>query len=177
VHLFSNGGIQSLFSLFHLLDKKNERLLSIDALVIDSAPTPTAKGNIAEGTNVLYTLLPEARGLLAWIKPASWYIIYGFLGVHQLVLPMITGKETLLEHNYRIFMSDSRVSKVPKCFIYSLHDQLVGAKGIQETIQKLNQDPTNIVVWREFVDSPHVQHYRKYPEEYKNTLFRFLSKL
>jgi Eukaryotic protein of unknown function (DUF829) len=61
---------------------------------------------------------------------------------------------------------------IPQGFIYSQEDRMVDADHLQDFIQERQRSvPVSVL---KFEDSPHVQHYRYHPEEYKLFVSDFL---
>lgn len=65
---------------------------------------------------------------------------------------------------------------IPQGFIYSKVDRMVDADHLQEFIEERQQRLAVPVSVLRFDDSPHVQHFRYHPEQYREFLDKFIHK-
>ena len=65
---------------------------------------------------------------------------------------------------------------MPHLYIFSKQDVCVDPRHTQEMAQIRSQKGINVTV-KEFLDSKHVSHFDKYPEEYEKTCLDFLLSL
>lgn len=68
--------------------------------------------------------------------------------------------------------------KWPLLFLYSKTDDLMPYRYVRKLVKmKQDQNQERIICQKLFEKSPHVAHMRKYPEEYREEMKKFLSKL
>ena len=74
------------------------------------------------------------------------------------------------------YLKEKDPLQMPHLYIYSVADECVDSSDIKEMIKYRKQNGTQVTE-KEFLDSKHVSHYDKYPEEYENAVLDFLNNL
>ncbi|KAI9222856.1 hypothetical protein BC828DRAFT_396447 [Blastocladiella britannica] len=233
VHLFSNGGVQTLATLMATLDMEQLQLLGLSGLIIDSAPTPTAQRRVWEGA-LLFTMplgLPEPLASVARVAMFANLLVMGTASrVMSFGRPVMNvNRDMLIKH--------PSLARIPVLFLYSGGDEFIHAEDVEWVMQKMAEyrvsvaassygaiptEPVSVsrhtggLYERLLVappaapkavadlfarsehsdsnaagtlalapvsgvrfpaDSPHVQHYRKYPNVYRSAVSGFVAKL
>merc|ERR1711879_137205 len=83
----------------------------------------------------------------------------------------------LVYNPFRSFLRDATSAKTnhprPELYLFSDGDKLMDADKIASFVSKRAQNGANVTMVR-FKDSPHVQHYRYYPDRYRQSLSKFM---
>lgn len=157
VHVLSNGGLVVYKELIGLFTEKK---ISCRGLIIDSAPSKFLSPVYAPEVLKLAQLSYQKNLLYAIPANILWLIsrFYNFLDFHNKDLrdPI---KNPLL----------------PTLYFFSDADTLITAPEISDFITHRSNLGCETTAIR-FSDSPHIQHYRYYPEEYKKNVHEFIFK-
>jgi hypothetical protein len=160
VHLMSNGGCRSWYCL------ETNLKVNIKSIIFDSAPSKFTIGR-KPPYQIFFPKMhwfPRLALLNLIFKP--------FFNVANLLSFFFPYSHPLEMHQKR-YIRDLR--RVPKLFLYSTQDLLIPSSDIAEIIDEA-KDCGSRVEFRNFVDSAHVAHYQKYPNEYRETVKDFLHK-
>ncbi|KAG0730389.1 Transmembrane protein 53-B [Chionoecetes opilio] len=145
-HMFSNNGSVLYYYLTQAMAEPN-------------APRVRAVYAVTQGS--VWLKLCMSLGmmlyLLGWkVLSISWIIISGKLPIYP--------PWTLVEDS----------SRCPQLFLYSRADKLIGFQDVELFISERQRVGVPIVA-KCWPDSQHVQHYRIYPEEYREEVYSFLT--
>jgi hypothetical protein len=173
IHLFSGGGFIFMGWVFQLLAELNSAeadavCARIAGIILDSSPAMVT-ADVSSRALVAAALGRPAEGIeqeLPWLVRPAAAIVDGYLR-----LPYV--KDALVGMD-KAWMQQAPVC--PKLFLYSDADVLVQphvVEGFMEQ-QRKRGAPTYAYKWR---DSAHVDHYRKYPEEYRRQLELFAQQV
>lgn len=173
IHLFSGGGFIFMGWVFQLLAELNNADADavrgrIAGVVLDSSPAMVS-ADVSTRALVAAALGRPAEGIereLPWlIKPAA-AIVDGYLR-----LPYV--KDALVGMD-KAWMQQA--PSCPKLFLYSDADVLVQPEVVEGFMQQQQKrgSATYSYKWK---DSAHVDHYRQYPEEYKQQLQQFAQRV
>jgi len=171
-HVFSNGGL----FIFLGLNKFTE--LRGDAVIIDSAP---AKLTAISGARAL-TANYSRNSVVGWAVFVFIYVgLTLFYGIGNLVSRVIGGSSEervgLLDYIYHT----SSPKPAPVLYLYSKDDKISDSSYIDATVVRHRKfrgdDPNNRLVSRLcFSNSPHCDHFRRYPKEYVDELHKIVNK-
>lgn len=156
-HLFSNGGFMLYRYIVELLrsDKQFSSLRVIGA-IIDSAP-----GN----RNVCGALRALSATLGPSISPAIRYLLLALFAVTVVLLRMVLYPLTkyILKNHYDAVKE--RPPTWPHIFLYSRADQVIRYQDIEVFLEAMKQKSITVDSF-DFASSPHVNHFREFPQQY-----------
>ncbi|XP_045114707.1 transmembrane protein 53-B-like isoform X3 [Portunus trituberculatus] len=165
-HMFSNNGSVLYYYLTQAMAEPTAPHITVKGCIFDSTPAPR---RIFSGVRAMYEVTPGSVWmklcvslgmmlyLLGWkVLSISWTIISGKLPINP--------PWTLVEDS----------SRSPQLFLYSRADKLISFQDV-ELFMSERQRVGVPVVAKCWPDSPHVQHYRVYPEEYREVVYSFLT--
>ncbi|KNE61951.1 hypothetical protein AMAG_18786 [Allomyces macrogynus ATCC 38327] len=136
-HIFSNGGVNTLAILLDLVRHRHMRLTNVSALLLDSCPTPIS-------------------------SMAAWGA-----GFHTITVG-IFGCTPRIDANFETSVNHPALRSVPRLLQFSQGDELVPAESVKLAVRKMCEaGHAEVVEEHDFGDSLHVQHYRKYPVEWR----------
>lgn len=156
LHLMSNGGCKSWYALEKkLLPMKIKSKL----FIFDSCPTSFSK------ESALYN--PFFLGNVFLHKLVT--ILLKVIKFYYLLYPEA--------HSFSVCVDRfiKTLNKAPKLFLYSKGDRLIHSDLIVKSIvlaKSFGTETESI----DFVDSEHVQHFRKYPNRYQRAIKSFLER-
>ncbi|KAM6920441.1 transmembrane protein 53 isoform 1-T1 [Lycodopsis pacificus] len=156
-HIFSNGGFMLYRYIIECLhsDKQFSSLCVIGALV-DSAP---GSGNVRGALRALTaTLGPK-------ITPILRYVLLALFAVTVFLLRVVLYPLTKYIHKNHYDAVQERPPAWPHLYLYSRDDQVIRHRDIELFVEAVKQKgaPTDSF---DFVSSPHVGHFRDFPEQY-----------
>ena len=64
----------------------------------------------------------------------------------------------------------------PHMYLYSSADVIIPSKQVEEMAEGRLQAGVSLIVKHDFVSSPHVMHYRQFPDVYKKICIEFVHK-
>lgn len=172
VHLFSGGGFIFMGWVFQLLAElkspEAEAVRSrIAGVVLDSSPAMVT-ADVSSRALVAAALGRPAEGIeaeLPWlIKPAA-AIVDGYLRLPY-VKDALVGMDTAWMQ---------QAPACPKLFLYSDADVLVQPQVVEGFMQQQEKRGSRTYSYK-WKDSAHVDHYRRYPQEYKQQLQQFVQR-
>jgi hypothetical protein len=152
VHLFSNGGSKQLNNLNAAFSKETQKLLPIQALVLDSAP---GRATFWRSVWTMLLTLPRQR----YLRPPLFLISVLIIGAVWLVTHL-TGATDVIErvrqdlNNTRLMEREAR-----RCYIYSDADESVESKDVEDHAEDARRRGW-IASTEKFVGSAHVGHLR-----------------
>lgn len=156
-HIFSNGGFMLYRYIVELLhsDKQFSSLCVIGA-VVDSAP---GSGNVLGALRALRATLGEK------ISPVLRYVLLALFAVTVFLLRVVLYPLTKYVHKNHYDAMQDRPPTWPHLFLYSRADQVIRHTAIRLFVETLRQKgvPVDSV---DFISSPHVSHFREFPETY-----------
>lgn len=166
LHSFSNGGGQQVVQLARGYRTKYKEGLPITALALDSCPG--AGRDFAEGMKAIVLAVPPALRFLA--KPVVFLLMcYFYLITHLFRM------KNVIDHTREGLLDEDVVEKsVPRVYIYSKEDKLVGYQQVEEHAAEAKKEGyrTERV---EFTGSGHVQHMMQDPETYWGAITNVLK--
>ncbi|KAG7525040.1 transmembrane protein 53 [Solea senegalensis] len=156
-HVFSNGGFMLYRYIIELLHSdKQFSSLSVLGAVVDSAPgSRDIPGALRAMTSVLG---PRVSPLLRFLLLAVFAVVIFLL---RIVLYPLT---KFIHKNHYDAVQD-RPPVWPHFFIYSKADQVVRHSDIELFMETLKLKDVPVDNFN-FVSSPHVGHFRDFPEQY-----------
>lgn len=173
IHLFSGGGFIFMGWVFQLLAELDsaeaESVRSrIAGIILDSSPAMVT-ADVSSRALVAAALGRPAEGIeceLPWLVRPAAAIVDGYLRLPY-VKDALVGMDTAWMQ---------QAPRCPKLFLYSDADVLVAPQVVEGFMlqQEKRGSPTYSYKWR---DSAHVDHYRRYPEEYRQQLQEFVQKV
>ncbi|KAF0694736.1 Aste57867_14412 [Aphanomyces stellatus] len=165
-HVLSNGGCRSWYCFENQLIQAAIPF-RVTSIVFDSCPSIPGPQTEDPFTTHLQQASPLFQRFVAQRFVWRWII----LALH--VLMWVTGrKHPFTLHYLRYLIRDA---SIPKLFLYSSADELVGSSDIQgamETAQSMGSSVASV----DFEVSKHVSHYRTNPALYFETVQAFLAK-
>lgn len=165
-HMFSNNGSVLYYYLTQAMAEASAPNILVKGCIFDSTPAPR---RIYSGARAVYEATPGS----VWMKLcASMGMVLYLLswGILSVLWTIITGKLP----NRPPWALIEEPAHCPQLFLYSQADKLISSDDIEFFIverQKLGVP----VVTKCWSDSPHVQHYRVHPEEYRDSVYSFLT--
>ncbi|XP_037643197.1 transmembrane protein 53 [Sebastes umbrosus] len=156
-HIFSNGGFMLYRYIIELLnsDKQFSSLCVIGALV-DSAP---GSANVRGALRALTaTLGPK-------ITPVLRYVLLALFAVTVFLLRVVLYPLTKFIHKNHYDAVKERPPTWPHFYLYSRADQVIRHRDITLFVDTLKQKGVPVDSF-DFVSSPHVGHFRDFPEQY-----------
>lgn len=164
-HIFSNGGFMLYRYIVELLhsDKQFSSLYLIGA-VVDSAP---GSGNVRGALRALTaTLGPK-------ISPVLRYVLLAVFAVAVFLLRVVFYPMTKYIHkNHYDAVRDSPPAW-PHFYLYSKADQVIRHKDVEVFVESLRLKGVPVDSF-DFGSSPHVGHFRDFPEQYALKCRNFL---
>eukprot|EP00878_Enallax_costatus_P013073 GHUV01013661.1.p1 GENE.GHUV01013661.1~~GHUV01013661.1.p1 ORF type:complete len:287 (+),score=57.73 GHUV01013661.1:592-1452(+) len=169
VHLFSGGGFIFMGWVFQLLSEVQggkDVLDRVQGVILDSSPADVT-ADVSSRALVAAALGRPADNIekeLPWLVKPATAVVDGYLK-----LPFI--KDALVS------MEDTWLSQAPACpklFLYSDADVLTGSGVVEQFMQQQQAQGAQVYSYK-WRDTAHVDHYRKYPEEYKQQLLKFVQ--
>lgn len=171
--LCTGGGFIFMGWVFQMLAELNSAEADsvrsrIAGVVLDSSPAMVT-GDVSSRALVAAAMGRPAEGIeqeLPWLVRPAAAIVDGYLR-----LPYV--KDALVGMD-RAWMQQA--PPCPKLFLYSDADVLVQPQVVEGFMQEQQKrgSPTFSYKWS---DSAHVDHYRKYPEEYRRQLDQFAQRV
>ena len=158
VHLFSNGGSQTLWRLASMYKETQGRLLPMNALVLDSAP---GKPSFRQMNAAVLAGLPKPW----YSRIPSLCFLYVVLCLLWVTDP-VTGWMSLIIRIWHELNKPELLSlNAMRCYIYSHRDVVVSWKDVEQHADEAEVE--GYVVRKEIFDgSEHVSHLRLAPERY-----------
>ncbi|XP_075934497.1 transmembrane protein 53 [Anarhichas minor] len=156
-HIFSNGGFMLYRYIIECLhsDKQFSSLCVIGALV-DSAP---GSGNVRGALRALTaTLGPK-------ITPVLRYVLLALFAVTVFLLRVVLYPLTKYIHKNHYDAVQERPPAWPHFYLYSRDDQVIRHRDIELFVEAVKQKGAPADSF-DFVSSPHVGHFRDFPEQY-----------
>ncbi|XP_035527355.1 transmembrane protein 53 [Morone saxatilis] len=156
-HVFSNGGFMLYRYIVELLhnDKQFSSLCVIGA-VVDSAP---GSGNVRGALRALTSTLGPK------ISPVLRYILLALFAVTVFLLRVVLYPFTKYIHKNHYDAVQDRPPAWPHFYLYSRADQVIRHRDIEFFVGALRQKGVPVDSF-DFVSSPHVGHFRDFPEQY-----------
>lgn len=165
-HIFSNGGFMLYRYIVDLLhsDKQFGSLCVIGA-VVDSAP---GSGNVRGAMRALNaTLGPN-------VSPVLRSALIAVFAVAVFVLRIILYPLTKFIHKNHYDAVRERPPSWPHLHLYSTADQVIRHRDIEIFVDTLKRKGVPVDSF-DFVSTPHVGHFRKFPEQYALNCRNFLA--
>lgn len=164
-HVFSNGGFMLYRYIVELLhrDKQFSSLRVIGAMV-DSAP---GSGNVRGALRALTATLGTN------ISPLLRYVLLALFAVAVFLLRIVLYPLTKYIHKNHYDAVKERPPAWPHFHLYSTSDQVIRHRDIAVFVEALKQKGVPVDSF-DFVSSPHVGHFRDFPEQYASKCRTFL---
>lgn len=164
-HIFSNGG----FMLYRyvvelLLNDKQFSSLHVIGAVVDSAP---GSANVRGALRALATTLGPK------ISPVLRYVLLALFAVTVFLLRVVLYPVTKYIHKNHYDAVQDRPPSWPHSFLYSKGDQTIRHRDIEFFMATVKQKGVPVDSF-DFVTSPHVGHFRDFPEQYALKCREFL---
>lgn len=165
-HVLSNGGYFGLLSIEPATTPTLFKLLEGGGLVIDSAPAYLHA--IAGARAISYSMTQKtfARSLIAALV-TPLFVLNG------MYTRLTTGIDVQASYWER---SINYPHNGPELYLFSTADLLVDAEKLEGLISARKATNSKITSF-DFIDSPHVLHYRVYSSKYEELLENFLKNL
>ncbi|XP_034039198.1 transmembrane protein 53 isoform X1 [Thalassophryne amazonica] len=164
-HIFSNGGFMLYRYIVELLQSEKQfSSLCVTGALVDSAP---GSGNVCGALRALTATLGQK------INPVLKYIVLALFAVAVFLLRIVLYPLTKYIHKNHYDAVRDRPPAWPHLFLYSSADQVIRHTDIEafvETIQQKGVQADHV----DFVSSPHVSHFRDFPEQYALKCRNFL---
>ena len=163
LYAFSNGGCAVYFHLVEALTtaaSPHYNSVNVIGSVFDSCPV---KPTVESVGRVQKSIMEQMKNPI--LRSIVWYSV-------ALVLPLLVKTNPVLQ---RFFDDLGKMPlQCPHLFLYSKADHLALTDDIEEhmDVRKAHGVKVFSKCWD---DSPHVQHYLKYPEEYLKLLDEFVT--
>lgn len=164
-HIFSNGGFMLYRYIVDLLhsDKQFGSLCVIGA-VVDSAP---GSGNVRGAIRALNATLDPS------VSPALRSALIAVFAVAVFVLRIILYPLTKYIHKNHYDAVRERPPGWPHLHLYSTADQVIRHRDVELFVDSLKRKSVPVDSF-DFVSTPHVGHYRGFPEQYALNCRNFL---
>lgn len=165
-HIFSNGGFMLYrYIVESLHSNKQFGSLCVIGAVVDSAP---GSGNVRGALRALRaTLGPK-------ISPVLRYVLLALFAVTVFLLRIVLYPLTKYIHKNHYDAVQERPPAWPHLFLYSRADQVIRHRDVEVFMETLKQKDVPMDSF-DFLSSPHVGHYRDFPEQYALKCRNFLS--
>ena len=163
LYAFSNGGCAVYFHLTEALTTVSgpyHGSINVAGSIFDSCPV---KPTIESVGRVQISITEQMKN--PFFRPAVWYMI-------GLFLPLLVKMNPVIK---RFFEDLGKIPlQCPHLFLYSKADQLAFCDDIEEYINIRKAQGVKVFskCWD---DTPHVQHYMKYPDEYLQVIEEFVT--
>eukprot|EP00241_Pyramimonas_parkeae_P012342 CAMPEP_0114230742 /NCGR_PEP_ID=MMETSP0058-20121206/3639_1 /TAXON_ID=36894 /ORGANISM="Pyramimonas parkeae, CCMP726" /LENGTH=300 /DNA_ID=CAMNT_0001341977 /DNA_START=211 /DNA_END=1113 /DNA_ORIENTATION=- len=170
-HVFSNGGFLFLSSLIRATSKglvPADAFGTPDGIIIDSAPGVITSDMAARGFGA--AAMKTGSDGFEERQPLLVDVARGLFGSY-LNLPSI---KTRMEE-IRIVWADL-APLCPQLLLYSEEDVLIPPADIENHMTAQISRGVNVMS-RKWIDSLHVEHFRKYPDEYVDEVASFVDNL
>ncbi|XP_029381176.1 transmembrane protein 53 isoform X2 [Echeneis naucrates] len=156
-HIFSNGGFMLYRYIVELLHSEEQfSSLCVIGAVVDSAP---GSGNVRGALRALRaTLGPK-------ISPFLRYLLLALFAVTVFLLRIVLYPLTKYIHKNHYDAVQERPPAWPHLCVYSKNDQVIRHRDIELFVESLKQKGVPVDSF-DFVSSPHVGHFRAFPEQY-----------
>jgi hypothetical protein len=160
MHSFSNGGMVFSSRCIDMLEKKN---IPIEAVIFDSAPSLEDSARVP--ANVFSESIPKEFKLA---RTLIFYLVFSVLSTLSFLGRIfgINGHAQVLKYFGVRFLKQHLSLHKKVLFLYSQNDPITSAKLLEDWTAK----SLPIATLYDFNDSPHVAHYRKYPDVYKSKI-------
>ena len=157
IHTFSGGSLIAFY--LKMIG------ISYDKLIIDSGPMYLTSECFA---NYISNYPENNNGIMKpMIKPISKLIIENIWKWEMNRCSIVNKNFNYFINNYE---NDSFLNSYhPKLIINNPNDKLV----LHEKVFEMNKN--NNITFQNFYKSKHVQHYKKYPDEYRTCIYNFLQ--
>ncbi|KAF7655153.1 hypothetical protein LDENG_00059190 [Lucifuga dentata] len=164
-HIFSNGGFMLYRYIAELLhNDKQFHSLYVTGAVVDSAP---GSGNVRGALRALRATLGEK------ISPVLRYVLLALFAVTVFLLRIVLYPLTKYIHKNHYDAVQDEPPTWPHLFLYSRADQVIRHKDIELFVETLKQKGVPLDMF-DFVSSPHVSHFREFPQQYPQKCRDFL---
>ncbi|KAM9718500.1 transmembrane protein 53 [Menidia menidia] len=165
-HIFSNGGFMLYRYIVELLHRDEQfSSLCVIGAVVDSAP---GSGNIRGALRALAaTLGPK-------ISPPLRYILLALFAVSVFLLRVVLYPLTKFIHKNHYDAVQDRPPAWPHFHLYSRADQVIRHRDVEHFMESLRKKGVPVDCF-DFVSSPHVSHFREFPEQYTMQCRTFLA--
>lgn len=183
-HALSGNGISLLGHCVNMLQENAESTQSRNILsrtrctIIDSAPPSITVDRFTRGfVGATKTML----GMDMSRHPVyeHWLLTPLFHSAFHVVLDTFGYKKRFVEFRHSVLVNQP---PVPQLFLYSDADELIPSEDVHEFIADEKElyasrgEQCPPIHEHNFVDSGHVQHLRKYPQEYDRIVRQFIDK-
>ncbi|EYC28057.1 hypothetical protein Y032_0008g310 [Ancylostoma ceylanicum] len=176
-HIFSMNGVRSLISLWKWTEAEQVTYLRkrIKGVIFDSAPARTSSG---PDSHAVVNSTPPIEGL-HWVDKETRrkFIRVAFnlrKGMAHSISALYPPLRSQLSMYY--YLLECMDLPIPQLYFYSHEDTFVKHKYVKRFLEQQRErgkDVEEIV----FEGSEHVQHFRKYPEQYRSACVKFLQKV
>lgn len=156
-HIFSNGGFMLYRYIVELLHSdKQFSSLNVIGAIVDSAPD---SGNVRGALRALTaTLGPK-------ITPVLKYVLLALFAVGVFLLRIVLYPLTKYIHKNHYDAVQEKPPVWPHLYLYSRADQVIRYQNIEVFMGTMKQKGVPVDSF-DFVSSPHVGHFRDFPEQY-----------
>uniref|UniRef100_A0A3Q3WVQ7 Transmembrane protein 53 n=1 Tax=Mola mola TaxID=94237 RepID=A0A3Q3WVQ7_MOLML len=156
-HVFSNGGFMLYRYVVELLHADEQfGSLRVVGAVVDSGP---GSGNVRGATRALTaTLGPN-------VSPVLRYVLLALFAVTVFLLRVVLYPLTKYIHKSHYDAVRERPPGWPHLCLYSRADQVIRHRDIEAFVESLRHKDVPVNSF-DFASSPHVGHFRDFPEQY-----------
>ncbi len=138
--------------------------LSVIGAVVDSAP---GKGNVRGGLRALSSTLGPK------ISPVLRFVLLALFAVTVFLLRIVLYPLTRFIHKNHYDAVKDRPPAWPHLYLYSRADQVIRSRDIEAFMEVLKQKSVPVDSL-DFGSSPHVDHFRVFPQQYAQKCRDFL---
>ncbi|KAI9183020.1 hypothetical protein H9P43_003936 [Blastocladiella emersonii ATCC 22665] len=135
VHVFSNGGVQTLSSVLALAESRGERVLPASLLIVDSAPTTTAGKSLWAGADLFALPLGLGGAGHAVVRGA----LYLALVAHHTLFARVLGYRPLMNRNRDMLQYHPALVGASKLFLYSATDRFINAEHLEWLLDRMRR--------------------------------------
>ncbi|KAM6948300.1 LOW QUALITY PROTEIN: transmembrane protein 53 [Aplochiton taeniatus] len=166
-HVFSNGGFMLYRYVVELLHSHRQQFgaLRVVGAVVDSAP---GSGNVAGALRALAATL--GPGINAPLR----YALLALFAVTVFLLRVVLYPVTKYIHKNHYDAMRERPPAWPHLYLYSRADEVIRHGDVELMVRSLRSKGLPVES-RDFLSTPHVGHFREFPEEYSLKCLDFLA--
>lgn len=165
-HIFSNGGFMLYRYMVDLLHTDQQfRSLCVIGALVDSAP---GSGNVRGALRALAATMGPR------ISPVLRYVLLALFAVTVFMLRVVLYPLTKYIHKNHYDAVRERPPAWPHLYLYSRADRVIRHADIQAFVENLRLKGVPVQHF-DFVSSPHVGHFREFPEPYARKCRDFLA--
>lgn len=169
-HCFSNGGAL-MYDLIREVLLRRDEIYNIRGCIFDSGP---AEIRLAYVCRMLSSIIPSEsyrRYIQAIVIFLRLYAIYAY---NWILDYFIDNQDALRRQSvWQSLVHEPNIC--PQLFLFSRDDDVCHYKSIQKFIQ-LRKDKDVVVDFYMWDQTPHVSHFRYYPDQYERIILDFIAR-